>query len=420
MSRQGLTLRKRSDSLNEANAGKVTDDKFGALTRIFSSFTLRSNRKKYQNGLEKQLAPNRQLVDYVSYGIFGNTDLISPHSDYLNDIVTYGFARQATFPSTSVADWALLGGFKTFALTNLFIAEIYYVRSLPTEVLYLATYYTGATVSESLVSKRDLECLAVAAVRLAAKIESQMGLSRSVVKAFDLRVVDIMERRICEALQFNLCKSTPIYFMRLIQSVIHTYPWQWMFAKFASQLATTQLELMVLRPSLLASVVMRLSVMLLSDSVWTEDCYLVFNEPKRNYDLPHAILCKLILMARINKEYNTVGYKIRILTNQVRYYESGLDMILYIPYKGVVEHAMSRRPGWMEQQARPAQSTEMLGKKDVYECLTATSNLDDLNVASDLMYTSIFNPLRAADQPPSSNFFSLCVALDLSSERNIG
>ncbi|ETN82283.1 hypothetical protein NECAME_02020 [Necator americanus] len=117
------------------------------------------------------------------------------------------------------------------------------------------------------------------------------------------------------------------------------YSWQWKFAKFASQLACCQVELATLKPTLLAGVIMRLCCLLISDEDWPHECYSVLGEPVSNYDEPHAILCRLILTARIADEFAEA----------------------YARYQTIIEHALSLRPGWIEKQSTAANTVKMAG-----------------------------------------------------------
>ncbi|KAJ1366647.1 hypothetical protein KIN20_027367, partial [Parelaphostrongylus tenuis] len=189
---------------------------------------------------------------------------------------------------------------------------------------------------------RDLlEDLSIAAVRLATKLESQHSLSREILDEFDLRSVNSLERKICRATEFRLLKCSMLFFMRIVHKLVERHSWQWKFAKFASQLACCQIELITLKPALLAGVVMRLTCLLADKDSWPHECYAVLGEPSADYDFPQSVLCRLILTARISDEY----------------------MNTYARYLNVVEHAISLRPGWIESQAAAASEVPMLGRK---------------------------------------------------------
>ncbi|PIO60825.1 homeobox domain protein, partial [Teladorsagia circumcincta] len=64
----------------------------------------------------------------------------------------------------------------------------------------------------------------------------------------------------------------------------------------------------------------------------TAECYDVIGEDEAEYDFPQAILCRLILSARLSEEFE----------------ES------YTRYLKTVDHALSIRPGWIEEQAAAA------------------------------------------------------------------
>uniref|UniRef100_A0A7I4YRI4 Cyclin N-terminal domain-containing protein n=1 Tax=Haemonchus contortus TaxID=6289 RepID=A0A7I4YRI4_HAECO len=278
-------------------------------------------------------------VDYHRAEIFWRVDLDSAHSEYLVDIIKYAFSRQAHYPKTTKSDWHALGGYRAFALTNLFIADVFYSQRLPTEVLPLAAYLVAVTVSKCHISREQLECLSIAAVRLAAKVESQHNLCEEVANEFDAKAVDALEIQICRATDFRLLVCTPLFFMRLVHKRVQQHPWQWRFAKFALQLALCQMELAVLRPALLAGVVMRLTSLIADGDSWTSDCYDVIGEDRVEYDFPQAVLCRLILSARLGDEFE----------------ES------YMSYKRTVDHALSLRPEWFQKQAAAANGVKMLG-----------------------------------------------------------
>ncbi|VDP44676.1 unnamed protein product [Heligmosomoides polygyrus] len=224
-------------------------------------------------------------------------------------------------------------------MINLYIIDVFYSQPLPTEVLPLAAYLTAVAVAKCNITKDDLEILSVAAVRLAAKLESQHSLCSDVTDEFDSRRLDRLERQICRATEFRLMLCSALFFMRLLQKLTQKHTWQWKFAKFACQLAYCQIELATLKPSLLAGVVMRLSCLLANDDSWTADCYSVIREDRSEYDLPQAILCRLILTTRRSLEFE----------------ES------YLRHRHTIDHVVSLRPKWIEEQAELANHIEMLG-----------------------------------------------------------
>ncbi|EYC21801.1 hypothetical protein Y032_0018g3538 [Ancylostoma ceylanicum] len=280
-------------------------------------------------------------VDYLRIGVFRAIDLESDHRDFLVDIVKYAFTKQAHYPPTTKADWRPLGGHRTFTLTNLFLIEVFYSERLATEVLPLAAYLVAVTVSKCSLRRDQLEDLGIAAVRLASKIESQYILSGDILDEFDSRKLDKMERAICRSTDFELLRCSALFFMRILQKLAERHPWQWKFAKFCSQLANCQMELAMVKPCLLAGVVMRLCCLLVSDNEWPEECYSVVGEPVSDYDEPHAILCRLILTARVEDDFAEA----------------------YVRYHHVVEHALSLRPGWMEEQSALANGVKMVGDR---------------------------------------------------------
>ncbi|KAL6741434.1 hypothetical protein Aduo_014691 [Ancylostoma duodenale] len=282
---------------------------------------------------------DEDTVDYLRIGVFRSIDLESDHRDFLVDIVKYAFTKQAHYPPTTKADWRPLGGHRTFTLTNLFLIEVFYSERLATEVLPLAAYLVAVTVSNCSLRRDQLEELSVAAVRLASKVESQYILSGDILDEFDSRKLDKMERAICRSTDFELLRCSALFFMRILQKLAERHPWQWKFAKFCSQLANCQIELAMLKPCLLAGVVMRLCCLLVSDDEWPEECYSVVGEPISDYDEPHAILCRLILTARVEDAFAET----------------------YVRYHHTVEHALSLRPGWMEEQSAPANGVRMMG-----------------------------------------------------------
>ncbi|WKY07334.1 hypothetical protein Q1695_007070 [Nippostrongylus brasiliensis] len=282
---------------------------------------------------------NHADLDYDRIGIFWEMDLQSAHSDFLVDIVRFAFSRQACYPPTTEEDWHKLGGHKVFTLTNLYIADVFHCQRLPTEVFPLACYLVAVAVSKMSVMQFELEDLSVAALRLAVKVESQHSLDCDVTSELNPRALDFYEREILQATDFRLLVCTPLFFMRLLQKIVQKQSWQWTFAKFASQLAACQIELATLKPAFLAGVVMRLTCLLANDDTWTSDCYKMIGEDSSAYHLPHAILCRLILSSRLTDQFA----------------ES------YHRYRHTVDYAISLRPGWMEEQARAANSVKMLG-----------------------------------------------------------
>ncbi|KJH43076.1 cyclin protein [Dictyocaulus viviparus] len=291
--------------------------------------------------LGKESEKRKAIIDYHNMGIFWNVDLESSHADFLVDIVRYAFSAQAFYPSTTKTDWNALGGYRIFTLTNLFIIEIFYNQLLPTEVLPLAAYLVAVTISKYEISRNQLEDLSIAAVRLAAKVESQYTLGKEIVAEFDIRKLNAWERKICRATDFRLLRCSSLFFMRIVQKLVERHSWQWKFAKFASQLACCQIELASLKPSLLAGVVMRLTCFLADEDSWPPECYKILGEDPLDYDFPQSILCRLILTARVNNDFADV----------------------YSRYHSVVDHAISIRPGWIEGESAAANEVEMLGNK---------------------------------------------------------
>lgn len=281
----------------------------------------------------------KSVLDFHKIGLFWTIDLQSAHADFLTDIIQYAFSIQAFYPSTTKADWDALGGCRTFGLTNIFIIEIFYSQRLPTEVQPLAAYLVAVTVSKYKICRYQLEDLSIAAVRLAMKVESQHALSKEILEEFNIISLNSLERKICRATDFHLLKCSMLFFMRIIQKLVERHSWQWKFAKFASQLACCQIELITLKPALLAGVVMRLTCLLADKNGWPQECYAVLGEPSIDYDFPQSILCRLILTARISEEFKNT----------------------YARYYNVVEHAISLRPGWIESQAATASEVAMLG-----------------------------------------------------------
>ncbi|KAK6027295.1 hypothetical protein OSTOST_06675 [Ostertagia ostertagi] len=366
MARRGLHMRKPSDVANKANIAHGTSENAGnvqGLVRKFDKVSLGENNERNQDGTANKEEDQRTTTDrdsernpskkveersdsrffdrllksiglngfwfstsHVKYhraGIFWRVDLESAHSDFL-----------ACYPSTTKSDWHALGGYRTFALTNLFIADVFYSQRLPTEVLPLAAYLVAVTVSKRHVKRDQLESLSVAAVRLATKVESQHSLCEEVMSEFDAEAVDAHEIQICRATDFRFLVCTTMFFMRLVHKLVQQHSWQWSFAKFASQLALCQMELATLRPPLLAGVVMRLTCLLAGDDNWTSECYDVIGEDEAEYDFPQAILCRLILFQHASS---------------------------YTRYLKTVDHAVSIRPGWIEEQAAAANCVKMLG-----------------------------------------------------------
>ncbi|KAK6753531.1 hypothetical protein RB195_012867 [Necator americanus] len=412
MAHRGLQLRKRSDSLNDANIRRcstIQNDKVGEMTEELEKLSLRPERKKgttnrgrsntlqsteienlsiqqknehpsgssifdrflstlgfhrtvtiegarktateIENGVilepvENSLPSDAEVekdsddvIDYQRIGLFREIDLESDHADFLIDIVKYAFSMQANYPSTTESDWRSLGGYRTFTLTNLFLIEVFYSERFATEVLPLAAYFVSVTVSKRKIRRDQLEDLSVAAIRLASKVESQYSMSTDALIDFDMRKLNRMEREICRATDFHFLRCSALFFMRIIQKLVERYSWQWKFAKFASQLACCQVELATLKPTLLAGVIMRLCCLLISDEDWPHECYSVLGEPISNYDEPHAILCRLILTARIADEFAEA----------------------YARYQTIIEHALSLRPGWIEKQSTAANTVKMAG-----------------------------------------------------------
>ncbi|KAK5977197.1 hypothetical protein GCK32_007863 [Trichostrongylus colubriformis] len=161
------------------------------------------------------------IVDYHGAGIFWRMDLDSAHSDFLVDIINYAFSRQI------------------------------------------------AMLQECHVNRYQLEDLSVAAVRLATKVESQHTLCEEITSEFDAKEVDALEIQICRATDFRFLLCSAIFFMRLVQKLVQQHSWQWKFAKFASHLALCQMELAMLKPPLLAGVVMRLTCLIAGDDSWS-------------------------------------------------------------------------------------------------------------------------------------------------------
>ncbi|VDM77714.1 unnamed protein product [Strongylus vulgaris] len=201
-----------------------------------------------------------EAAEYDRIGLFREIDLESDHRDFLVDIAYY--------PITTATDWLSLGGYRAFTITNLFLIEIFYNDRLATEVLPLSAYLVAVTVSKRKICRDQLEVLSVAAVRLASKIESQYALNPEMCEEFDFSKLNKMERDICRATDFQFHRCSALFFMRIIQKLVERHSWQWKFAKIASQLAGCQMELAMLRPTLLAGVVMRLCCLLVSDDEW--------------------------------------------------------------------------------------------------------------------------------------------------------
>ncbi|VDN37275.1 unnamed protein product, partial [Cylicostephanus goldi] len=117
-------------------------------------------------------------------------------------------------------DWLPLGGHRAFTLTNLFLIEVFYNDRLATEVLPLAAYLVAVTVSKRKICRNQLEELAVAAVRLASKFESQYGLGPDTTEEFGFVKLNRMERAICRATDFQLHRCGALFFMRIIQKLV--------------------------------------------------------------------------------------------------------------------------------------------------------------------------------------------------------
>lgn len=350
MSQKGLYLRKRSDSLNENNIrrGSFANENLYGLTDDFQKFTLNeqpsgkrsrvrtsstldikklsvqkgeirgsyrlldkfltsigfrrcpspegnenSKQQDVSSGLNECSPPSDDIVeetktvlDHHRTDIFWSVDLQSAHADFLVDIITYAFSIQ-----------------------------------------------------KCNISRDQLEDLSIAAVRLAAKAESQHALSKEIIEEFDIRKLNSLERKICRAADFRLLRCSMLFFMRIVQKLVERHSWQWKFAKFASQLACCQIELITLKPTLLAGVVMRLTSLLADKDSWPSECYAVLGESSRDYDYPQSILCRLILTSRVIDEFAET----------------------YTRYGSVVEHAISLRPGWIEGQAAAANEVVMMG-----------------------------------------------------------
>ncbi|CAJ0590395.1 unnamed protein product [Cylicocyclus nassatus] len=272
-------------------------------------------------------------LEITDNSIYEEIDLQSDHRDFLVHIACY--------PSTTETDWLPLGGHRAFTLTNLFLIEVFYNDRLATEVLPLAAYLVAVTVSKRKICRNQLEELAVAAVRLASKFESQYCLGPDTTEEFGFVKLNRMERAICRATDFQLHRCSALFFMRIIQKLVEQHTWQWKFAKIANQLAYCQMELATLRPTLLAGVVMRLCCLLVSDDEWPEECYTVLGEPIDDYDEPHAILCRLLLTVRVEDAFAEA----------------------YVRFHHTIERALSFRPGWIEEQSAPANRIRMVGNR---------------------------------------------------------
>ncbi|VDM75490.1 unnamed protein product, partial [Strongylus vulgaris] len=329
-----------------------------------------------------------EAAEYNRIGLFREIDLESDHRDFLVDIVKYAFSKQACYPITTATDWLSLGGYRAFTITNLFLIEIFYNDRLATEVLPLSAYLVAMTVSKRKICRDQLEVLSVAAVRLASKIESQYALNPEMALPGKrmVKVVKGILFQICRATDFQLHRCSALFFMRIIQKLVERHSWQWKFAKIASQLACCQMELAMLRPTLLAGVVMRLCCLLVSDDEWRhswqwkfakiasqlaccqmelamlrptllagvvmrlccllvsddewpKECYAILGEPIEDYDEPHAILCRLILTVRVEDAFAEA----------------------YVRFHHTIERALSSRPGWIEEQSAAANKIKMLG-----------------------------------------------------------
>ncbi|KHJ93785.1 cyclin domain protein, partial [Oesophagostomum dentatum] len=317
---------------------------------LFSVVKGQADREKHKISLESEAADTNSCeaddggtIDYHGIGLFCPLDLESEHRDFLVDIVNYGFSKQISLALFSMGAQRPCGS--TTAQVSGHIpshdVEIFYSDRLPTEVLPLTAYLVAVTASKRTLRRDQLENLCIAAMRLATKIESQYLLSEEILADFDLKKLNRMEREICEATEFRLLQCGAIFFMRIIQKLVERHSWQWKFAKFASQLAYCQMELAMLKPALLAGVVMRLCCLLVGDNEWPQECYEVLGEPIEDYDEPHAILCRLILTARVDDVFAEV----------------------YVHWHYVVERGLSIRPGWIEEQSKAANHVKMVGDR---------------------------------------------------------
>ncbi|CAI4224730.1 unnamed protein product [Auanema sp. JU1783] len=342
----------------------------GLFNRVLSSLGIIN---KEENGLNNRRASTSVLPDdylyiketktppipLVNFNLLGAfNDGTTTHPDFDNDILNYSYHIQARNPENLANVFKTIGGERVFCrLANHLIGLVGMVP-MPTEVIYLASYYLNHTIANNPFELKDLEILALAAVQLAAKAERQGGFVRNLGYRVNMSEINRYELQILKTISFKVLPTTTIQFMRILfptvcvapapgtcqesQSIQGTQS-SWLFAKFLSQLLLTNTTLANLSSALQAGVVMKLVTHLSGRDCWTDVHFAILQEDASKYEENINILCRLLLVARENQHI----------------YE------IYTRNEKIVEKIVQQRMKFLIERAKQAAHVSMYEKRKV-------------------------------------------------------